>query len=97
MNLKPYAISLAATEDEKAKSLAPARAVQSQKEVEVRIAKLDIDIMQAEQSLAQYTSQFPLSVDYIVTTLDSIALKTRSRDQLKSLSEQLFPPASTTK
>lgn len=93
MNLKPYAVALAATEDQKTKDLAPVRAVQSQKEVEVRIARIDIEIMQQEQALAAYASQFPLPIDSIVNSLDCIALKKRQREQLQSVAEQLFPPA----
>lgn len=96
MKLIPYVIAIAASEDQTTKDLAPTRAVEVQKTIELQIAKLDSEIVGMENGIATVSRAYPLNVVGLQANLNALALKQREKQQLTDVLAQLFPPVAIT-
>lgn len=91
MKLVPYVEAIASSSDKKNADLAPSRAAETQKRIELKIAELDTALLTKENEIAQYAGRYPLDVASLQALMDQHAVTTRQRDQLKAVVNDLFP------
>lgn len=93
MKLTKYAEAIAQSKDQQVASLAPLRAVETQKRIELRIAELDTQRTSREAEVANMAGRYPLDIASLTNAMDNLALLERQIAQLKEVTIQLFPPA----
>lgn len=89
--LTAYASALKQSEKEKDDNLAGPRAAEQKGKLGLKIATLDLEVQAMGNSIATISGKYPLDVDALTAALDEQALAERSLNQLKEISEQLFP------
>lgn len=91
MKLKPYVEAITSTKEAKDASLAPARAEETKKSLELEVAQLDVKILQIEGRIATAASEYPFPLSSTLQSLNELALAERSKKQIVDLIGQLFP------
>jgi len=91
LQIKPYVEALAGSKAQEDADLAPARAEETKKQLELNIAQIDVQIMQTETTINQLTRRYPLDIASVIKGMDNLALMTRQRNQLANIIDQMFP------
>ena len=91
MKLKAYIEAIGASQEDKAKLLAPAHAAQTKAELGLRITQLQIEIGEIEIEVQENAAGYPLDVDSLQYSMDRHELATRRLEQLQEIQLQLFP------
>lgn len=91
MKLTPYVDAIQASADKKNADLAPSRAAETQKRIELKVAELDTQILTKENEIACYSGRYPLDIASLQALMDQHAVISRQRDQLKTIVADLFP------
>lgn len=89
----PYAQAIAGTDDEVRAQLAPARAEEAKKKLELHVATLELEQITAKNLVNTSTTNWPLDVNKVLSAIDDYDLRQRRIDNTKSLIEALFPSA----
>lgn len=93
MHLTPYATLLSLPPEELQAKTATTQINHQKQRGLLRLAELDEQIANLENSVNQLCSSNMLSFDIIADSIDSLALTNRRREQLQCIINELFPPA----
>lgn len=90
MSLLKYKDVLLLCKEKVKEAMAPLRAREMRKKGELEICKIDSDILEKEQKIQEYASEYPINFDRLIDSLDELELVKRRKEQFEKIIEEMF-------
>lgn len=90
MNLPRYKDILILAKEKIRETMAPLRAKEMRKKAELEACKIDSEVLDKEQKIAELAQEYPLNFDKIIEVIDDLDLLKRRKSQYESIINQLF-------
>lgn len=90
MSLLKYKDVLLLCKEKVKEAMAPLRAREMRKKGELEICKIDSDILEKEQKIQEYASEYPINFDRLIDALDELELIRRRKEQFEKIIEEMF-------